>query len=62
MVLRLVLPDDELARVERLRGVVPLVTRRTALVRELVRVGLETVEKEGTARLVRPAANKETKR
>lgn len=54
MVLRLVLPDEQLARLERLRGAVPLITRRSALVRELVRVGLDVVERE-PSRLVRPA-------
>lgn len=57
--IKLTLPEVELARVDRLRGFVPLVTRRTALVRELVRLGLEVAEKD-PARLVRPVA-KETR-
>lgn len=54
MTLRLVLPAEQLARLERLRGAVPMVTRRTALLRELVRVGLEVAERE-PERLVRAA-------
>lgn len=55
MVLRVSLAPDALARVDRLRReVAPIATRRTRLVAELVRVGLEEVERN-PARLVRPA-------
>lgn len=51
--LRLILPESEMARLDALRSAVPLVTRRAALVRELVRLGLEVAERD-PARLVRP--------
>lgn len=54
MTLRLTLPDDQLARLDRLRSTVPLATKRTALLCELVRVGLDVAERE-PERLVRPA-------
>jgi hypothetical protein len=53
---RVPLPADQIARLDRLRGTVPVVTRRTALVAQLVRLGLDVAEQE-PARLV--AAPKE---
>lgn len=54
VVLRLNLSEAEVARLDRLRGSVRLATRRNALLRELVRVGLDVAERE-PERLVRPA-------
>ena len=54
MMVKLVLPEGLFARVEALRGTVPLATRRAALVRELVRVGLDVVEADARRLVARP--------
>jgi hypothetical protein len=59
MLLRLVLPPCDLARIERLRKRVPLVTKRTALAAELLRLGLEAAERDPAA-LVRGAPDNPT--
>lgn len=54
MTLRLQLPEEDLARVERLRAAVsPIVTKRTALALRLLQLGLEVAERT-PGRLVPP--------
>ena len=53
MLVRVNLEEPDLARVDRLAGVVPLVTKRTALVAALVRLGLAAAERDPRA-LVEP--------
>lgn len=47
--LRIPLPAADLARLDRLRVRVPLATRKTALAAEVLRVGLDLVERDPSA-------------